>query len=246
MWMILRSKRTAAALTTAILAVAATGALAATFSGDGTIVGTNSADTITAGNAQDTIWGLGGADKITAGSGQDVIDGDGECPPGVAAGVYPNGLPKGKYCEHGPILGDGGDTITAGGGSDTVYGGGGHNTITLGNGLDTIIGGPLGDTIKAGSGADRFYLGSGLFYTGSTVYSGTGQNVVHAQNGTRDTINCARGNNTTVYADRIDVVTGCAHVIYSADPNPTFRSSATVSPKHRAAGKAKQHGKHHH
>jgi Ca2+-binding RTX toxin-like protein len=244
----------AAAITTVVLAVSVGAALAGTFSGDGTIVGSNGADTITAGQDNDTLWGLGGTDKITAGNGNDVIDGDGHCLPGVAPGVYPNGLPKGDYCEHGPIPGDGGDTITAGNGNDTVFGGGGHNSITVGKGDDTIVGGPLGDHINAGSGYsgndDRVYLGRGASYAGSTVYTSAGDNVVHAQNEVKDTIYCARPNGTTVYADTQDVVTGCARVIYSADPGATFRPAASVSPTHRpahrVARKTKHHRKHHH
>ena len=247
------AKTSAAALSAVIIAASTAGmALAGTFSGNGTIVGTSTADTITAGSGNDTVWGLGGADVIKAGNGNDVIDGDGHCDAGVAPGVYPHGLPAGDYCEHGPIAGDGGDSITVGGGNDTVYGGGGHNTITVGNGDDTIIGGPLGDTTIAGTstgqGNDQIYLGSGHGYTGSTVTTGAGDDVVHAQNGVKDTITCASGNGTTVYADRSDVVKHCAHVIYTPDPNPTFRSlksALTHRAARRNAHKAKHHRRHH-
>ena len=219
-------KRRTLALAGAILAVAAPAALAATLFGDGTLVGTTGSDTIAAGNGNDTVWGLGGADTISTGKGNDVIDGNGHCPAGVQTGkVYPNGLPVGEYCEHGPIPGRAnGDTISAGNGSDTIYGGGGLNTISAGNGNDTIYGGLIGDTISAGNGNDTITLGGGSTYTGSTVSVASGKGVIYAQNGVKDTITCATKNNYTVYADKkIDVVSHCATISYAPEPSETER-----------------------
>jgi Ca2+-binding RTX toxin-like protein len=217
-------KRKVLALTTVILAVTAAAALAATITGDGTLIGTSGADKLKAGQGDDTVFGLGGQDQITAGDGNDILDGDGACPPGVNPGDYPNGLPPGVYCAHVQLSGDPGDSITAGQGNDTVFGGGGQNGISVGGGNDTIYGGPIGDAINAGSGyngSDQVYLGRGPNYAGSAVATGTGTNVVHAQNGAKDAISCAPGNNTTVYADKVDAVSKtCAHIIYTADPNP--------------------------
>src|ERR1700726_590720 len=86
----------------AVLIVAAT-ALAASVTGDGTLIGTTGNDNINAGNGNDTVYGLGGLDSINAGNGNDVIDGNGKCPPGVKSGDYPHGLPNGEYFENGPI-----------------------------------------------------------------------------------------------------------------------------------------------
>lgn len=232
-------RRRTLALSAVILAVAAPAAYAVTLTGDGTLIGTTGSDTIAAGNGNDTVWGLGGQDTISAGNGNDVIDGNGKCPKGVQPGDYPNGLPAGEYCEHGVIPGKGnGDTISAGNGSDVVYGGGGHNTIAVGNGSDTIYGGPLGDTIAAGSGKDTIVLGKGSGYTGSTVHVGSGSGVIYAQNGVKDTIACGAKNNYTVYADKgIDVVQGCATVLYS--PQPSLDS---LKSKHGKHGKKAKHG----
>jgi len=54
----------------------------------------------------------------------------------------------------------------------------------------------------------------------------------------KDTINCPKGNNTTVYADTSDYTKGCAHVIYTPDPNPTFRMRNFT---HRSAHRSKHH-----
>jgi Ca2+-binding RTX toxin-like protein len=228
------AKRRTLALTLLILAVTAATALAANISGNGTLVGTTGADNIAAGNSNDTVWGLGGGDSISAGNGNDVIDADGKCPQGLTAGDYPNGLPGSSYCEHGHDAVPGQHAnISAGNGNDTIYGGGGANSINVGNGDDTIYGGPISDTIQAGStsgqGNDKIYLDyndSGAYYTGSTVYVGAGDDVVYAQNGKKDTIKCPKGNQTTVYADKVDSTTGCHRVIYTP---------ATTAAKNRLA-----------
>jgi Ca2+-binding RTX toxin-like protein len=234
-------KRVILGATALILALAAVPALAVNLSGDGTIVGTTGNDNLSAGNNNDTVWGLGGKDVISAGNGNDVIDANGKCPPGLKSGVYPNGLPSGVYCEHGQIPGSS-DTISAGNGNDTIYGGGGPNTISAGRGNDTIYGGPIGDTIAVGlnsQGNDVVFLGLGPHYAGSSLATGYGDDVIHAQNGVKDTISCQRGNGTKVYADRVDSVKGCQTVIFSADPNP--------GPNPRPVGDARtsKHAKHH-
>ena len=210
-----------------VVAAAAT-ALAATINGDGTLIGTNGADTITAGNGNDTVYGLLGPDTITAGNGNDVLDGEGKCLPGATAAN------AGQYCQHGHGTTDGtggqGDSVTAGNGNDIVYGGSGTNAITVGSGDDTIYGGPIADTIHAGpagsQGNDRIYLDYGnttSSYRGSTVYVAAGDDLVYATNGVRDTVVCPRGNQTTVYADRVDSTQGCKNVLY---PRQAARRSA--------------------
>ena len=212
----IRGKRslTLMAMTAVVLLLAAATALAVNLQGDGTLVGSTGNDNINAGNGNDTVWGLGGQDSINAGNGNDVIDGNGMCPPGVHPGVYPNGLPAGQYCEHGPIPGNNGDNINAGNGNDVIYGGGGHNSINVGSGTDTIFGGPIGDAINVNghnSGTDNIYLGSG---GGNTVSTAQGTTNVFAQNGHVDTIACH--GNTTVYADRVDHTSNCTKVIFTS------------------------------
>lgn len=231
-------KRRTLALTAVILGLVAVPALAANVNGDGTLVGTTGNDNIAAGNGNDTIWGLGGTDHISAGGGNDVIDANGKCPPGVKSGDYPHGLPTGQYCEHGQIPGSN-DSIAAGNGSDTIYGGGGPNQISVGGGADTIYGGPIGDLIAAGNGNDTIFLGKGSGYKGSSVSVGSGTDVIHAQNGVSDTISCG-GSKSTVYADKVDSISGCGHVIYTPDPTP--RPNLSKSTHRLKHGKQAKHG----
>lgn len=208
-----RRVRRAIAIAPLIVALGASGAVAANLSGDGTIVGTTGSDNLAAGNQNDTIWGLGGQDSISAGNGNDTIDGNGKCGPGVAAGVYPNGLPSTKYCQHGPIPGSGnGDNISAGNGNDVVYGGGGPNNISVGSGTDTVYAGPSTNNISVGSG-------------GGTIY---------AQNGHTDNISCGSKNSYTVYADRNDNVKGCKSVKYTSPAGDRTVHSTGRTVRHHA------------
>ena len=177
---------------------------AVTVTGTGTLVGSTGNDTITAGGSPVTIWGLGGSDNITAGGGMDVIDGGGTCPPGLAPGDYPNGLPGTNYCQHGPSGTFGTDTITAGGGEDTVFAFGGPNIVTVGNGEDTI-----------------FAYGTGIYTTG------TGRDTINAQFSTHDTITCG-SKHSTVFAvkDGGDTITNCTVKFVSQQPVPGQSSSA--------------------
>ena len=227
-----------------VAALMASLAFAATFQGDGTLIGTSGSDLLEAGGGNDTVLGLGGNDTIQAGNGNDLLDVDGTCPAGVKSGVYPNGLPSGEYCEDGPIAGSGPQTIQAGNGRDVAWGGGGFNTIQLGNGPDTVYGGPDGNTIMVGNGNDTVWAGSG----GDTIQIGTGTSNVYAQNGVKDTIQCTNANNpnhTTVYADKIDVIKGkCFQVLYTPEPSrdaPRTRivRGATHLKKHRSHTRAR-------
>jgi Ca2+-binding RTX toxin-like protein len=229
-----------------VLAASAGTALAATLTGGGsnnTIIGTPSvADTINDGGGNDIIYGLGGGDTIKAGGGNDQIDADGQCTQGYDT-VTP-GSSEANYCQHGQgNPKERRSSIQAGGGDDTIFGGAGPNTISVGVGSmgnDLIYGGQVGDTISSSNGDNKIYLGKGSLYTGSTVSDGSGNSVIHAQNGKKDTISCARRNGTTVYADRVDVVSGCARVIYTNDPGAIpspYPSQDRRSAKHSAVHK---------
>ena len=250
---VLLKKRTLA-LAALIFGVVPTSALAAVLSGDGTLIGTDQPDQITAGQENDMVYGLKGSDTIRAGNGNDLIDGDGGCPPGSQDTVS-SGSNGSNYCSDGHGNDQGqeggasgqGDNISAGNGNDRVYGGGGHNTISVGTGDDTIYGGPLGDKITAGrpgsDGNDKVYLDyqnrgnvDGT-YTGSTVTVALGDDVVYAQNRVKDTINCPRGNQTTVYADSMDYTKGCHRVVYTSPARDRLARRTALRRTHRKPGR---------
>jgi Ca2+-binding RTX toxin-like protein len=244
-------KRKVVGLTLLILALTAGTALAATVSGDGTLVGTTGNDTLNAGMGNDTLWGLSGSDTLNAGNGNDMIDAGGNCNTNDQGQDFPHGIPGTNQCSHGNGQGQQGDrdTVNAGNGNDTIYGGGGHNTINAGSGGDTIYGGPLGDTINLarGNSNDTINLcgtvntgvACSISYSGSTVNlsSGAISGVVYANNGKKDTINCF-GSPATVYADKIDTVNRCKHVVWLAAHAPAATHAKANALQAGAAGQA--------
>jgi hypothetical protein len=245
--------RKVVAITVAILALTAGVALAASVSGNGTLVGTPGSDTINAGNADDTVWGLGapagGSDTINAGNGNDQIDAGGNCPMNDQGQDFPNGLPGTDKCEHGNQQGQNGQsTINVGRGNNTVWGAGGHNTINVGAGTNTIYAGPMGDVINTGSNGNETVWLCGTItalpcLSGSadstTVNFGTSDaGGIHANNGHKDTINCKQDGSMMVWADKgLDQVNGCSakNVIWITPPAAaTLRNKRARPAAHRA------------
>jgi Ca2+-binding RTX toxin-like protein len=138
--------------------------------------------------------------------------GDGHCPPG-ATDV--------DYCDFDPTPGDGGDTLTGGPQNNALFGGGGPNVLDgRPGGPNYIQAGPATNRIYGGNRGDAIEANAGT----STVYAGTGTNVIDARSpGKVDTVICS-GHNDYVHAYKQDVIENCAHVFYSADS----RDSATV------------------
>lgn len=244
------------ALTIGVLAASVASASAATITengaGDWTLIGTPNSDTITGGNGNYDVIGLGassnGTDRITVGNGNNFLEADGSCPKGYQDTVTPGYGPV-AYCQidqysnaHTDIIAAGSgnnlilgggykNTITVGNGNNIIYAGGANsNSVTAGNGANLIIGGSGPNTITAGSGANVIYAGGGP----DTIKVGSGTLVIYAQNGKTDHITCGAKNNTTVYADTSDVVTGCAHVVTaaagSAATPPPFGTSVRRHP----------------
>lgn len=94
--------------------------------------GTNFADTMTGGSANDYLLGAGGDDLITGGNGVDTLFG-----------------------------GAGNDTIDGGNGSDALYGDAGNDLIRGGNDNDSLVGGAGDDRLEGGNGNDRLLGGTG-------------------------------------------------------------------------------------
>lgn len=132
------------------------------------IIGTNSSETLSAGDGHDVVCGRDGLDTIYGGAGDDKIEG----------GEHSDKIFGGDGVD--TIYGGGGlDTIQAGSGNDTIYGGdhndsilgqggldriygeGGADTLDGGGSGDTIVGGPDNDEIKGGAGKDYLWGGTG-------------------------------------------------------------------------------------
>ena len=101
-------------------------------SGDETLTGRGSFDTINAGAGDDRVFGGGGNDTINGEDGADRLFGE-----------------------------DGDDTIFGGGGVDALFGGDGADQLFGGAGRDDIRGGGGDDTLSGGSGSDDFRGGAG-------------------------------------------------------------------------------------
>jgi hypothetical protein len=126
-----------------------------------------------------------GADVVTVigGSGSDRFTGN----------SYSNGFGGGE----------GDDTATGGGGDDNLVGGPGNDHLSGGDGQD-ILGGESGnDTLDGGAGVDRFWGDS----VGACIpgYCDTGQDEIHARDGSQETINCGPGTDSAV-VDNSDIV----------------------------------------
>ena len=186
----------ALAIAAAGCAIAAPVALAATIngtSGNDTLMGTSSPDTIKALAGDDTVWGQGGNDLIDAGSGDDTVYGDGDCLPGVNSS---------DYCEPASRSTDGADNISGGDGNDALFGQGGNDNIDGDAGADRIYGGPGNDNIDGDDGNDVITGGSGS----DNISGNDGNDKIYARDGVKDTITCGNGPMDTVDADKIDVI----------------------------------------
>ena len=109
----------------------------------------------------------------------------------------------GNSYSNGFAGGEGDDTATGGGGDDNLVGGAGNDHLSGGDGQD-ILGGESGnDTLDGGAGVDRFWGDS----VGACIpgYCDTGQDEIHARDGSQETINCGPGTDSAV-VDYSDIV----------------------------------------
>ncbi|MEI7464365.1 MAG: calcium-binding protein, partial [Burkholderiales bacterium] len=119
-------------------------------SGDDSLTGYATNDTINAGDGNDNVYGQAGDDLLVGGAGADRLQGD-----------------------------DGNDTIQGGTGNDTLYGGSGNDYLQGDDGNDSLSGGAGNDMLDGGSGNDYLQGDDGNDAaqggTGNdTLYGGTG------------------------------------------------------------------------
>ncbi|WP_395454007.1 DUF4347 domain-containing protein (plasmid) [Azospirillum melinis] len=111
-------------------------------------VGSEHADSLTAGDTAVWFWGHGGDDLEHGGAGNDTLEaGDGN---DTVFGGGGNDLIYGR-ADNDELHGDAGnDTVAGGGGADLIYGGDGNDLLKGDWERDTIHGGDGDDTILAG------------------------------------------------------------------------------------------------
>jgi uncharacterized repeat protein (TIGR01451 family) len=104
--------------------------------------------------------------------------------------------------------GSGSDVLDGDGGDDELWGGDGRDRLVGGAGNDRLRGGAKRDVLIGGDGDDQLLPGTGR----DLVRAGVGNDVISARDGSRDVIECGRGDDK-VTADRRDRLRGCEHVV---------------------------------
>ncbi|MEX1296537.1 MAG: calcium-binding protein [Candidatus Limnocylindrales bacterium] len=102
----------------------------------------------------------------------------------------------------------GDDTLSGWGARDQISGGAGADAIHGGAGGDVLVGGWGDDVIRGADGRDELVGGPGR----DRLLGGDHNDVIKAQGGDADFIDCGDGDDTA-YVDAEDTVTGCEKVI---------------------------------
>lgn len=135
--------------------------------------GSNFADRLEGGNADDVMNGLGGADALTGGNGNDRLSG-GDGADTLAGGNGDDTLAGGADADR-LEGGNGNDTLDGGLGNDVLLGGTGNDRLLGGGGADLLDGGTGDDVLVAGAGDSTLTGGSGADTFQFTTASGTSQ-----------------------------------------------------------------------
>jgi Ca2+-binding RTX toxin-like protein len=162
--------------------------------GNDTVIGANSPNSITGGVGNDVLYGGIANDTIHGGVGYDIIHGgagDDVLVAGTESSVIQGGAgddqitggPGNDTIRGGP----GDDTLTAGSGNDVVMANDGNDSILGGAGNDSLIAGTGNDTINAGTGTGSDFIGGNnagfLNLQGATVPANTGNDSIIGNNG---------------------------------------------------------------
>lgn len=100
------------------------------------------------------------------------------------------------------------DRLLGLGGNDRLLGRAGGDSLEGGAGDDRLLGGGGGDWLLGGPGNDRLEGGAGR----DVSVAGPGNDTILSRDGVREVVNCGAGRDTVI-ADRLDVVSGCEHVL---------------------------------
>ena len=121
------------------------------FSGSGNVslAGNESDNSLQSGSGNDTLDGGDGNDTLDGGAGNDSLEGDSGAGNDSLIGGSGNDTLDG---------GDGNDTLDGGDGNDSLLGGAGTDSLIGGNGNDTLDGGADGDAMAGGSNNDTYIV----------------------------------------------------------------------------------------
>ncbi|MDZ4134386.1 MAG: calcium-binding protein [Paracoccaceae bacterium] len=151
------------------------------------LIGGAANDTINAGDGSDIVYGGAGADRIDGGTGNDLIFGDADADflsGGTGNDTIFGGSGNDTISGGGDINllsgGEGNDSIDGGSGSDSISGGEGDDTVFGGNGSDIIFGDAGADVIVGGAGNDSLYGGIG----NDSLTGGVGNDLIDGGAGT--------------------------------------------------------------
>ncbi len=207
--------------------------------GNDSLVGTDSAESMSGGDGNDTLIGNdgddslngeAGNDSIDGGAGSDVIDGgtglstlDGGDGDDRLTGSIFNDVINGGAGNDTLVGLDGNDQLNGMDGNDSLAGGSGNDSLIGGAGNDTLDGGTDNDTINGNDGNDLVngFHGNDLILGGlgdDTISGGDGNDTVFGDGG-NDLINGGDGNDVIQANDGNDTVLG-------GDGNDTLRGGA--------------------
>lgn len=179
-------------------------------SGDDTLPGSTSDDSISAGDGQDFVAGNDGNDTLRGGLGDDTLEGGtgADSISGDAGNDTIRGQDDNDSLDGGDgyddIYGDAGDdTIRGGTGDDFILGGSGNDSIDAGDDWDTVYGGDGDDSIEGGAGSDDIYGGAG----NDTIDGGAGEEWLLGGIG-RDSLSGGSGNDTVIGEEGRDTLHG--------------------------------------
>jgi serralysin len=139
-----------------------------TGAGNDRLIGSDTANVLSAGLGHDQLFGKGGADRLVGADGQDRLFG-GAGHDTLLGGQGRNML-RGEGGDDQIIGGGSNDLLVGGGGADRLSGAGGadalkgeqgNDTLLGGAGADSLAGGSEDDLLTGGAGADVFRFGQG-------------------------------------------------------------------------------------
>jgi Ca2+-binding RTX toxin-like protein len=183
--------------------------------GDDVVLGTPGNDAINGGLGNDTICGLGGDDTLMGGPGNDALrggDGDDTLAPGAGAdsALGEAGVDTLSYADldvpYTVVQPRGGVTYAPGSSCST-----GYLSVCGAAGLDVVGGGPNGAFPERFVGS-RFDDTITLDTTGSTVFSGDGNDIVSGGAGS-DTISPGAGDDTVIGGGGTDTLSYAEHSV---------------------------------